>query len=933
MFDRRPAGDAVSEDGDSGAGVHAGARVLLKIGDPAERLTPLLPGGELRVLLPEGEEFRPAQDTFARAGAEVRRVRYLLEEETISAPAESPGKWPGHPEWRGQPGGDAVPTAVNQLCRLNQPYRAAHTTVTGTAAVAAKDAFDLMWEDHGPDAATSSVTVPAESIVPRELARYLPFRDLNPAQAQALPEIFAHERNLLVVAPTGAGKTVIGMAAALRALVQDRRKAAWLVPQRSLTDELDKELEAWRGHGLRVERLSGEHAVDTERIAAADLWVATTEKFEALCRTSAFRDALADVGCLVVDEIHLLGDPARGPTLETLLARVRDGGTKTRIVGLSATVSNAPEIANWLQAVPLRSAWRPTRLTWQLPTVPAHRDFAVTEAARIRLTAAITGMVTRDGGSVLVFCGSKRNVRRTALVIADSRGVDVSRARPDDLERLDRICREAGIGLHYAGWEHRRAAEREFRRRDIDVLVATTTVAAGVNLPARATIIQDTQVGLEPLDVATVQQMFGRAGRAGTGEDEGWAFLLVGENERAQWQARLVGGHTVRSHIHDSLAEQVLSEIVQDRITTLRDAEQWWLQTLAYHQGQRGLLPVRRAIGFLESAQMLSMSGAMSGAPERRGLVPTELGRLTARLMISPLVCADIRSVLASSPVPVSADEAEAVLTRVLATMVPKLSQARVSEDGRAAVARLLAGWNTPARPGGPEMPGGLGRGSQQGDLAWAALLAVARTPNSFHPVVRQIGGVPYPAMYPILEEAPRYFHWIASQGPYGTIHPCWAIAAADLELRTAWRTLRPPQGAGRLLRFCEQMATPAHAALAVPALWAAARSRGHTSPDWPSRSRPAGCHLDHTAYQALLRDRATRVTIDLGDDAVHATGPAGSVLAVWKGAAYATVPLTRGAAETPVPASPSGHPGAAVFTWRGDHRATGWLTAYSQTR
>jgi helicase len=893
--------------------------VLLKVGDPAERLTSFPPGSTMRVLLPEGEEFRPALDTFCGAGAEVRRVRYLLEEEAISAPGDPAGEGPRN--------GDG-PTAVSRLCRLNQPYRAAHITVTGSAAIAAQDAFDLMWEHHAPDSGPASATVPAESIVPRQLARYLPFRDLNPVQAQALPEIFAHERNLLVVAPTGAGKTVIGMAAALRALVQDRRKAAWLVPQRSLTEELDSELQAWRGLGLRVERLSGEHAVDAGRIASADLWVATTEKFEALCRTSAFRDALAGVGCLVVDEIHLLGDRARGPTLETLLARVRDGGTMTRIVGLSATVSNAPEVAAWLRADVLRSAWRPTRLTWQLPAVPAHRDFAVTEAARIGLTAAITGLVTADGGSVLVFCGSKRNVRRTALVIAASRGADVSRTRPDDLERLDQICREARIGLHYAGWEHRRAAERAFRQRDIDVLVATTTVAAGVNLPARATIVQDTQVGLEPLDVATVQQMFGRAGRAGAGEDEGWAFLLVDENERAGWQSRLVGGHTVRSRIQDSLAEQVLSEMVQQRITTQQDAEQWWLQTLACHQGQRSLAPLRRAIGFLESAQLLTATGVAGG----RGLVPTELGRLTARLMVSPVVCADIRSTLASTPVPTSADQAETVLTRILATVVPKLSHARVSEDGRAAVARLLAGWTAPARPGGLELPSGLGRGPQPGDLAWAALLAVARAPDAFGPGVRQIGGIPYPAMYQILEEAPRYFHWIASQGPFGTVHPCWAIVAADLEQRTAWRVLRPPRGAGRLLWACEQMATTAHAAQAVPKLWAAARARGYTSPDWPSRGRPAHCRLDPAAYQSLLQDRATQVTIDLGDGEVRATGPAGSVLAVWNGPVHETVPLTRGSAAARLPERGHGQPGAAVFTWRDDYRATGWLAAYSQT-
>ncbi|MDT9697319.1 DEAD/DEAH box helicase [Streptomyces sp. P17] len=92
-------------------------------------------------------------------------------------------------------------------------------------------------------------------------------------------------------------------------------------------------------------RLTGEAAVDTELIRAADVWVATTEKFEAICRAGSLRDALAEVGCLVVDEIHLLGDPARGAVLEALLARVREDGTGTRIVGLSATVANADEVA------------------------------------------------------------------------------------------------------------------------------------------------------------------------------------------------------------------------------------------------------------------------------------------------------------------------------------------------------------------------------------------------------------------------------------------------------------------------------------------------------------------------------------------------------------------------------------------------------------
>ncbi len=864
----------------------ARTRAWLKISDP-ERPVPTVDAGT-RVLLPVDDRFDALADKVTGAGGQVRRVRYLIEDEEI-----------------------AGTHALGWACRLIRPYRGQPTRVTGAAAAAARAAFDLMWQDHAP-AAEPVPRVDEPTEVPADLAAFLPFPALNPAQREALPAVLGHDRNLLVVAPTGAGKTVIGMAAALRAVIRQGRKAAWLVPQRSLTDELDRELAHWRDRGLRVQRLSGEHTVDIDRVREADLWVATTEKFEAICRASAFRETLAEVGALVVDEVHMLGDPARGPVLEALLARVRDGKPGARIVGLSATVANAEEVAGWLGADLLRVAWRPSRLTWQLPRIARHADYAVTEAARTRLAAAITARVTADGGSVLVFCGSKRNVRRTALVIAASRGVDVSGVRPDNLERLGEVCARARVGLHYQGWEHRHAAERAFRDRTADVLVATSTVAAGVNLPARAVVIQDTQVGLGALDVGTVQQMFGRAGRIGAGEDQGWAFLIVEEHEHADWQARLVAGHTVGSRIQSTLPEHVLSEVVQGRVTGAAAAEQWWVRTLAYHQGQHSVRPLRQAIRFLREAELL--------APDEP-LTTTELGALTARMMVPPPVGHDLRRALADTPAPGGCDEAEELLIGVLAAAVPKLAQATVGDDGRAAVAQLLAAGGRVRAGGAPVPDGEPGNGAMPGDLARAALLVAARSPGAVQ------AGVPYTAMYPVLEEAPRYLHWIACQGLFGTVHPWWAVVAADLGRRVRWRRLGPTRGAGRLLWACEQMATAVHADEAVPRLWAAARERGYRSPDWTAGGRPRHCHLDRAGYLALLRERATACAIEVGDGTVRATGPAGSVLAVWDGPAYRVVPIRRGTVTVEAPASS----GAAVFTWRGDHLATGWLAAYAR--
>jgi ATP-dependent DNA helicase len=874
----------------------------MKISDPDRPVPHLEPGAEVRVLLPAGAAFDPVAEKLAGAGVAVRRVRHLLEDETIE---QAPG---------------AGPVARCADCHLSRPGWRRATPTRGAAALAARDAFDQMWQAHAAGDGREQPATPIEALVAADWVRYFPHPSLNPAQAQALPEVLNSEENLLVVAPTGAGKTVIGMAAALRTIRQGR-KSAWLVPQRSLTDELDRDLETWRRQGLRVERLSGEHTVDAERIRRADLWVSTTEKFEAICRASALRGALAEVGSLVIDEVHLLGDPARGPVLEALLARARDAPSPTRLVGLSATVSNGDEIAGWLRARLLRIGWRPNRLTWQLLQVPGHADWNVTDASRTRLAAAVTARVAAGGGSVLVFCGSKRTVRRMALVIAATRGADVYRVHPEDVERVHQVCHRAGVGLHYKGWEYRREAEAGFREHSLDVLVATSTVAAGVNLPARAVVVRDSQLGLDGADVATVQQMFGRAGRIGAGEPEGWAFLLVDPQERAGWQARLTAGHTVRSQILSSLPEHILGEAVQQRIRSRPEAERWWVQTLAHHQGRRDPAPLRGGLRFLVSAGLLDR---VPGAhPEE--LRPTELGRLTARMMVSPEVGHALREALGRAPVPDGPHQAERLLITVLARQVPKLAQATVGEEARAAVARVLAthGPVPGETPGGPLEPG-----QAPGDLARAALLSVATSPRAFGRGVRAVAGIPYPAIYPILEEAPRYLHWIGSQGLLGTVHPWCAVVAADLGRRVRWRRLAPGRGAGRLLWMCEQMATPVHAEQAVPALWEAATGRGYAAPDWPAGRAPQDCRLDEAEYQVLLRERGTGCAIRERGGTLQVSGPAGSTLVTWSAAGYQATTARRGTATAAVPAGPL-PTGAVLFTWRGDHLATGWLAGY----
>jgi helicase len=894
---------------------HDERRALLwcKVGDPAWRpADPALAAAEdVRVIVPDGDAYDGLRAWLRERGVPCRGSRHWEESEQVGTVNDLGGRT----DLVAVGPGGAVPAA-------------------GPWAAAARDAFAAQWDalDELPDGDGDSY-VPVTDLVPAEWAELLPHPTFNPAQADAVPVVREGTGHLVVVAPTGAGKTPIGMVAALDTHTRGR-KAAWLVPQRSLTDELERELELWRRRGMRVVRLTGEAAVDSELIRQADVWVATTEKFEAICRAGSLRDALAEVGCLIVDEIHLLGDPTRGAVLEALLTRVREDSAATRIVGLSATVANADEVADWLGARLIRTSWRPTRLSWQLPVLPGtdDADWAARAAARTGAAVRIAREVTEDGGSVLVFCGSKRRVRATALALAADRGLPTSGVDADDAEAVERLCTKAGVRLHYRDWPYKREAEQVFRAREADILVATSTVAAGVNLPARAVIVSDTTIGLDRIEVSMVQQMFGRAGRIGAGEREGWAFLLTDLPERAHWQARLAAGYTVRSRLDEHLPDHLLAELVQERFGTLGEAERWWEGTFAAHQGHDSVEPLHEAAGFLTTAGCLRPD-----APEGR-LEPTPVGKLTSRFMVDARLADELATAVRAAPVPESAEAAEYVLAALLSTRLPALEQAPFTDRARTALRRVLREFDhDQADLGTPEEDGEQSedeRKPEAGDLARAVLLLVANNPRLFRGRSGYVLGIPVDSMTGILEEAQRYLAWLGAQGHMGTSHPWAAVVSADLARRIRWRTLGAGRGAGRLLWMCERMATAPLTPHLVPRMWRAARDRGIGAPDWPGTTPPADCALPRDRYLDLLAERTTGTSLTLEGEVVRARTSPGSVLRWWNGVTTA-LHLSDGEDITlllppPDPTdSSAGRTGAAVFT-RGDCLATGWLAEYA---
>ncbi|MFF9345291.1 DEAD/DEAH box helicase [Streptomyces sp. NPDC014773] len=956
---REGRGPAWPEDLPVPDGTERRALLWCKAADPAWRPAEaaLAVAEDVRVILPEGPAYAPLRAWLEERDVPYRAGRYWEEAGQVGTVTDTGGRT------------ELVAAGPDGAAPAAGPW-----------AAAARDAFAAQWDalEELPDADTGTGTgadvgagdrgpgayVPVGGLVPPEWAALLPHPSFNPVQAAAVPAVLGDTGHLVVVAPTGAGKTPIGMVAALEAHARGR-KAAWLVPQRSLTDELDRDLQRWRSHGLRVVRLTGESAVDAELIRSADVWVATTEKFEAICRAGSLRDALAEVGCLVVDEIHLLGDPTRGAVLEALLTRVREDATATRIVGLSATVANADEVARWLGARLVRTTWRPTRLTWQLPLLPPvdETDRAGRAAVRTEAAVRIARQVTADGGSVLVFCGSKRGVRTTALALAADRGVPTAGADADDAEAVERLCTKAGVRLHYRDWPYKREAEQAFRAREADVLVATSTVAAGVNLPARAVIVRDTTLGLDRVEVSMVQQMFGRAGRIGAGEREGWAFLLTDPSERAHWQARLVGGYTVRSRLDEHVADHLLAEAVQERVASVEEAERWWAGTFAAHQGHDSTEPL------LDAARFLADVGCLRAAADGDDrLEPSPLGRLTSRFMVDATLADDISTALRHTPVPEDPLTAEHVLTHLLSTRLPVLEQAPFTDRARTALRRVLReadeeagrgtgrgaahGTGSAGTGADTDDPWGLGpardpgRGHQAedeeqrprpGDLARAVLLLAATRPHLFRGRPAYVLGIPVDSMTGILEEAQRYLSWLGAQGPLGTVHPWTAVVAGDLALRIRWRALGPGRGSGRLLWICERMATAPLAPGLVPRMWRAARDRGVDAPDWPGTTPPGDCALPPDRYRALLAERATGTRLAVEDDTVRVWAPPGADVHLWNGATTTRHPADGEETVLPLPAADPADPsagrcGAAVFT-RGDRLAAGWLGAYAAVR
>ena len=375
------------------------------------------------------------------------------------------------------------------------------------------------------------------------------FVNLHPPQAEAIP-VALQGHNLVVAIPTASGKSLIGYIPALQTIVEKGKKVLYIVPLKALASEKKDDFDRWAHLGFRTHMSTGDLDSDDRNLADADVVIATSEKADSMIRHGS--TWIDDVGLVIADEIHMIHDPGRGPTLEVALTKLMRRNRKLQIIALSATMSNAFDLAEWLHARLIESDWRPIPLKEGVyydgrirfgDRTSKDVDFEFDEIW------SLIRQAVRDGGQALVFVNSRRSTESLAVKYSKNMGTLAGRTlSAKEMELLEgdaestatgrklSSCVKCGMAFHNAGltYRQRKYVEDNFRSGNIKCIVATPTLAAGINLPARRVIVRDTtrfesNYGNSPIPVMEIKQMCGRAGRPGY--DPYGEAVLIAKNE------------------------------------------------------------------------------------------------------------------------------------------------------------------------------------------------------------------------------------------------------------------------------------------------------------------------------------------------------------------------------------------------------------------
>ncbi|MFA7694408.1 MAG: ATP-dependent DNA helicase [Methanoregula sp.] len=478
----------------------------------------------------------------------------------------------------------------------------------------------------------------------------LGIRELYPPQATCVEKGLLDGKNLLVAIPTASGKTLIAEMAMHRHIAAGG-KCLYIVPLKALASE---KYDEFGNKGVRVGISTGDLDRRDDALGKNDIIVATSEKVDSLLRNNA--RWITEISLVVVDEVHLIDSPDRGPTLEMVIAKMRYRNPAMQVIGLSATIGNPKMLAGWLDAELVTSTWRPVDLRQgvfynnRIQFEEGTREVKQVSKNYDDLNICLDTIA--EGGQCLVFVSSRRNAeafakRAAAAIKSEDPALAgcadrLLAAAQTDMVKTLAACVAKGAAFHHAGLSRneRFVVEEAFRKGWIKCISSTPTLAAGLNLPARRVVIRDylrfsAGEGMQPIPVSEYRQMAGRAGRPRL-DPYGEAILIAKEAEQVPelFECYI---EAPADDVHSRIAEptalytHVLSLVASGFAKTRNELSEFMNRSFYVHEHKQGRLmhrAVDAALEFLISAEMILEVGEHLGA--------TELGTLVSRMYIDP---------------------------------------------------------------------------------------------------------------------------------------------------------------------------------------------------------------------------------------------------------------------------------------------------------
>lgn len=486
---------------------------------------------------------------------------------------------------------------------------------------------------------------------------------LYPPQEQAVKAGLLDGKSILVAAPTASGKTLIALLAMMRFLASKEGKVVYLTPLRALASEkfaeFKKLVKVDFGRSINIAISTGDFDSVDRELENADVIVLTNEKMDSLIRHGV--EWTDKIGLVVADEVHLIGDPDRGPTLEIILTKLKDLPNRPQILALSATITNSDELAKWLGCEIVQSEWRPVPLAEGIfdgGTIMWSNGDSTEVDCSIRGPAIDLCLETvKSGGQSLVFAETR--VRSVSLATKGADAVaklltlsekkeleDISAKILDANEHTEMVKTLAsllkkGVGFHHAGLNQncRETIETEFRNGKIKLLASTPTLAAGVNLPARRVVISSIarydvkSASNKPISVLEYKQLCGRAGRPQY--DKFGEAIIVGNSNATDLIEYYINGtpEPITSQLANdkALRVHILSHIVSNPGVKNDDLLNFFQKTLAGIQTRKNTLKfsIDVAKRFLLNEKLIVQKAERFAA--------TEFGKKVSMLYLDPL--------------------------------------------------------------------------------------------------------------------------------------------------------------------------------------------------------------------------------------------------------------------------------------------------------